>query len=89
MITAGPTYEAIDPVRFIGNRSSGKMGCELALNFANKGAKVILVLGPSYENPIHDNIIIKRVESAEEMHLESLSVFESSHIVIAVSSCRL
>ena len=86
LITAGPTYESIDPVRFIGNRSSGKMGCELALNFANKGAKVILVLGPSYENPIHDNIIIKRVESAEEMHLESFSVYESSHIVIAAAA---
>ena len=86
LITAGPTYEAIDPVRFIGNRSSGKMGCELALNFANKGAKVILVLGPSNENPIHDNITIKRVESAEEMHLESFSVFESSHIVIAAAA---
>ena len=86
LITAGPTYEAIDPVRFIGNRSSGKMGCELALNFANKGAKVMLVLGPSYEKPIHDNITIKRVESAEEMHLESLSVFECSHIVIAAAA---
>ena len=86
LITAGPTYEPIDPVRFIGNRSSGKMGCELALNFANKGAKVILVLGPSYENPIHDNIIIKRVESAEEMHLESFSVYESSNIVIAAAA---
>ena len=86
LITAGPTYEAIDPVRFIGNRSSGKMGCELALNFANKGAKVILVLGPSYENPIHDNITIKRVESAEEMHVESLSVFDKSHIVISAAA---
>ena len=86
LITAGPTYEAIDPVRFIGNRSSGKMGCELALNFANKGAKVILVLGPSYENPIHDNITIKRVESAEEMYVESLSVFEHSHIVISAAA---
>ena len=86
LITAGPTYEAIDPVRFIGNRSSGKMGCELALNFANKGAKVILVLGPSYENPIHDNISIKRVESAEEMYLESLSVFKRSDIVIAAAA---
>ena len=86
LITAGPTYEAIDPVRYIGNRSSGKMGCELALNFANKGAKVSLILGPSHENPIHDNITIKRVESAEEMHFESLSVFESSHIVIAAAA---
>jgi len=86
LITAGPTYEPIDPVRFIGNRSSGKMGCELALNFANKGANVILVLGPSNENPIHENITIKRVESAKEMYLESLSVFESSHIVIAAAA---
>tara|TARA_B100001741_G_scaffold279249_1_gene251748 strand:- start:6214 stop:7416 length:1203 start_codon:yes stop_codon:yes gene_type:complete len=86
LITAGPTYEAIDPVRYISNRSSGKMGCELALNFANKGAKVSLILGPSHENPIHDNITIKRVESAEEMHFESLSVFESSHIVIAAAA---
>ena len=86
LITAGPTYEAIDPVRFIGNRSSGKMGCELALNFANKGAKVILVLGPSYENPIHDNIIIKRVESANEMYFEAFSVFESCSIVIAAAA---
>ena len=86
LITAGPTYEAIDPVRYIGNRSSGKMGCELALNFANKGAKVSLILGPSHENPIHNNITIKRVESAEEMHFESLSVFESSNIVIAAAA---
>ena len=86
LITAGPTYEPIDPVRFIGNRSSGKMGCELALNFANKGANVILVLGPSNENPIHENITIKRVESAKEMYLESLSVFDSSHIVIAAAA---
>ena len=86
LITAGPTYEAIDPIRFIGNRSSGKMGCELALNFANKGANVILVLGPSYENPIHDNIRIKRVESAEEMYLESLSVFKRCDIVIAAAA---
>ena len=86
LITAGPTYEPIDPVRFIGNRSSGKMGCELALNFANKGANVILVLGPSNENPIHENITIKRVESAKEMYIESLSVFESSHIVIAAAA---
>lgn len=86
LITAGPTYEAIDPVRFIGNRSSGKMGCELALNFANKGAKVTIVLGPSYENPIHDNITIKRVESANEMYLESFSLYESCNIVIAAAA---
>lgn len=86
LVTAGPTYEAIDPVRFIGNRSSGKMGCELALSFARKGAKVDLVLGPSSQNPIHNNISIKRVESAEEMYQESLSKFDSSNIVVAAAA---
>ena len=46
LITAGPTYEAIDPVRFIGNHSSGKMGFDIAYEAANLGAKVILVSGP-------------------------------------------
>mgnify|MGYP001337543598 CR=1 FL=1 len=86
LVTAGPTYEAIDPVRFIGNRSSGKMGCELALSFARKGAKVDLVLGPSFQNPIHNNISIKRVESAEEMYHESLSKFDTSNIVVAAAA---
>ena len=83
LITAGPTYEAIDPVRFIGNRSSGKMGCELALNFANKGAEVMLILGPSAQNPIHNNITITRVEAAEEMYQESIKRYNDCDIVIA------
>ena len=68
LITAGPTYEAIDPVRFIGNHSSGKMGFELAKCAANLGAEVILISGPSNENINH--LLIKRidVESAQEMY---------------------
>ncbi|MAW21723.1 MAG: bifunctional phosphopantothenoylcysteine decarboxylase/phosphopantothenate--cysteine ligase CoaBC [Flavobacteriales bacterium] len=68
LVTAGPTYEAIDPVRYIGNRSSGKMGIELALECANNGAKVNLVLGPTHLECKHPNIIIHRIESAKEMY---------------------
>ncbi|MEO9257760.1 MAG: bifunctional phosphopantothenoylcysteine decarboxylase/phosphopantothenate--cysteine ligase CoaBC, partial [Crocinitomicaceae bacterium] len=67
LITAGPTYEAIDPVRFIGNHSSGKMGVELAYAFAQKGAKVHLILGPSVLSVKHKNIEVSSVESANEM----------------------
>tara|TARA_B110000444_G_C18820322_1_gene587378 strand:+ start:250 stop:1452 length:1203 start_codon:yes stop_codon:yes gene_type:complete len=82
LITAGPTHEAIDPVRYIGNRSSGKMGSALALNFANKGANVSLILGPSAENPIHQNIVITRVESAQQMFNQVMSLFNDSTIVV-------
>jgi len=67
LITAGPTYEPIDPVRFIGNRSSGKMGVALAMEYAAQGCKVSLILGPSELNPVHPLLEIVRVETAEEM----------------------
>ena len=67
LVTAGPTYEAIDPIRFIGNRSSGKMGVEIAKECARNGAKVELVLGPSNIDVKETNINIARVESAKEM----------------------
>jgi len=68
LLTAGPTYEAIDPVRFIGNHSSGKMGFELAKEAANLGAEVLLISGPSNESVNHK--LIKRIDvtSAEEMY---------------------
>ncbi len=68
LITAGPTYEAIDPVRFIGNHSSGKMGFELAKTSANLGAEVILITGVSNEKVNHS--FIKRIDvvSAQEMY---------------------
>lgn len=70
LITAGPTYEAIDPVRFIGNHSSGKMGFELAKKAANLGAEVILISGPSSETI--SNSLIKRIDvvNAEQMYNE-------------------
>lgn len=67
LINAGPTYEAIDPVRFIGNRSSGKMGMALAEAAADYGAQVHLVLGPSAVDSSHPAIRIERVESTQEM----------------------
>ena len=82
LITAGPTYEAIDPVRFIGNRSSGKMGIALALECAKNGAKVNLVLGPSHIAVKHSNISVSKVESASEMLKIVNSYFKSSDIAI-------
>lgn len=67
IITGGPTYEAIDPVRFIGNHSSGKTGVILADECANRGANVILVLGPSKETPQHKNVKLIKVQSANQM----------------------
>ena len=68
LITAGPTYEAIDPVRFIGNHSSGKMGFELAKEAAKLGAQVFLVTGPTHLNIQHSLIKVINVTSAEEMY---------------------
>jgi len=67
LITAGPTYEAIDPVRFIGNHSSGKMGFDIAKSAANLGASVILVSGPTHCEANHSLIQVVKVTSAQEM----------------------
>ncbi|MCR4828233.1 MAG: bifunctional phosphopantothenoylcysteine decarboxylase/phosphopantothenate--cysteine ligase CoaBC [Bacteroidales bacterium] len=68
LITAGPTYERIDAVRFIGNYSSGKMGFALAEELAGRGAKVVLVTGPTHLTTHHTNIERIDIESAEEMY---------------------
>ncbi|MBV2165245.1 MAG: bifunctional phosphopantothenoylcysteine decarboxylase/phosphopantothenate--cysteine ligase CoaBC [Kaistella sp.] len=83
LITAGPTYEAIDPVRFIGNHSSGKMGFSLAEEVARRGAKVILISGPSSLGISNPNIEIHRVTSAKEMFNEVFKYYEISDIAIA------
>lgn len=82
LITAGPTYEAIDPVRFIGNHSSGKMGFELAKKAANLGANVFLVTGTSNETVSHPLIQRIDVVSAEEMYQEAHKHFGSVDIAI-------
>src|SRR5260221_90953 len=82
LVTAGPTHEAIDPVRFIGNNSSGKMGYAIAEELANQGAEVNLVSGPSYLTLIHPLIKIKQVTSAEEMYEICVSFFPSTDITV-------
>lgn len=83
LITAGPTYEAIDPVRFIGNHSSGKMGFSLAEEAVKRGAKVILISGPTSQKTNHKNIEIHRVTSAKEMYDEVFKYYEKVDIAIA------
>jgi len=83
LITAGPTHEQIDPVRFIGNHSSGKMGFAIAEEAAKRGAKVILISGPSAENTNHENIAVYRVKSAKEMFSKVFEFYENVDIAIA------
>lgn len=68
LVTAGPTYEHIDPVRFIGNHSSGKMGCAIALELVERGALVDLILGPSKLKLAHPSITVHNVTTAVEMY---------------------
>ncbi|MES2764034.1 MAG: bifunctional phosphopantothenoylcysteine decarboxylase/phosphopantothenate--cysteine ligase CoaBC [Bacteroidota bacterium] len=82
LVNAGPTYEAIDPVRFIGNRSSGKMGVAIADEFAKLGADVTLVLGPSHQVPAETSVTVIRVENAEEMFNACELAFSNSDIAV-------
>jgi phosphopantothenoylcysteine decarboxylase/phosphopantothenate--cysteine ligase len=82
MITAGPTYESIDAVRFIGNFSTGKMGFALAKTASKLGANVTLITGPSSENLIDDNIKIINVVTADQMFAEVKKHFSFSDISI-------
>ena len=82
LITAGPTYEKIDPVRFIGNYSSGKMGYALALNAAERGAEVTLVSGPVNLSINHPSVKVVHVESAKEMLSACEKAFPESDIAI-------
>lgn len=82
LVTAGPTYEAIDPVRFIGNRSSGKMGYAIAEELANQGAEVLLVSGPSNLTVVNSKITRKDVESAQEMLDACMADFPEKDIIV-------
>ena len=82
LITAGPTYEKIDPVRFIGNYSSGKMGYAIAETCASEGAEVTLVSGPTSLQPRHTSIRCIRVESAQEMYEAATAQFADADITI-------
>ena len=84
LITAGPTYEKIDPVRFIGNYSSGKMGLALAQECARRGADVELVLGPVADRParLHRRIRLTEVETAQQMHDAAMSIWPDASAAI-------
>ncbi|WP_248723410.1 bifunctional phosphopantothenoylcysteine decarboxylase/phosphopantothenate--cysteine ligase CoaBC [Seonamhaeicola sp. ML3] len=82
LITAGPTYEAIDPVRFIGNHSSGKMGFEIARAAANLGAQVFLVTGPTHQKTTHSLIKVLPVTSAEEMYAQAHKHYKDVDVAI-------
>lgn len=86
LVTAGPTYEAIDPVRFIGNHSSGKMGFAIAEAMANHGAKVNLVTGPTHQHTNHPLISVKKVISAEEMYAVCSTVFPEVDIAVLAAA---
>ena len=86
LITAGPTYEAIDPVRFIGNHSSGKMGYDLALCAANYGASVILISGPTQMSISHELVQVININSAEEMFVQCHNYFKTSDVFIGAAA---
>lgn len=86
LITAGPTYEAIDPVRFIGNHSSGKMGFDIANEAANKGAEVILITGPTHLNVKNASIQLIRVISAQDMYDACHQFYTNVDVAIAAAA---
>jgi len=86
MVTAGPTYEPIDPVRFIGNRSSGKMGVAIAEDLASRGAKVQLILGPSKLNPEHPLIEVINVKTAQDMYEAASSRFDKTDVAVLAAA---
>ena len=86
LITAGPTYEAIDPVRFIGNHSSGKMGYELAAAAKEAGAEVILISGPTHLQNPNPDIKLIRVQSAQQMFDAAMENYDSVDVAIAAAA---
>ncbi len=86
LVTAGPTYEAIDPVRFVGNHSSGKMGFDIASEALSLGAKVYLVSGPTALSLSHSNLEIVRVQSCSQMFDACMKVYDDCDVAIAAAA---
>lgn len=86
LVTAGPTFEPIDPVRFIGNRSTGKMGIAIALQCARRGAKVHLVLGPTSITVTHNSISVHRVQTAAEMLQVCVNLFPAADLTFMAAA---
>ncbi len=86
LVSAGPTFEPIDPVRFIGNHSSGKMGIALAHELASRGARVVLVAGPGVQAPLAAGIEVVRVNTAEEMFAACVDRFPSCDLAVMAAA---
>lgn len=86
LVTAGPTFEPLDPVRFIGNHSSGKMGIALAEQLAAQGAEVTLVLGPTDFKPVNQAIKVVPVMSAQEMYEACARIFPKTDIAVLAAA---
>ena len=86
LITAGPTYEPIDPVRYIGNHSSGKMGYAIANEAASQGAEVILISGPADDLAIHPGVTLVQTKTADDMHTACLRHFEDCNILVMAAA---
>ncbi len=86
LVTAGPTYEPIDPVRFIGNHSSGKMGIALARELQARGAEVTLVLGPVAGDWTLPGIVVKRVMTADQMYEACMNIFPGSDVAVMAAA---
>lgn len=86
IVTAGPTYEPIDPVRFIGNHSSGKMGLAIARELHNRGADVTLIMGPSQLGFSANGISVINVTTAEEMFIAANEIFEKTDIAVMAAA---
>ena len=86
MVTAGPTYESIDPVRFIGNHSTGKMGFDIAIQAANMGAEVVLISGPTHLQIDHALVTVVPVVSAQEMYDACHQYYNAMDVAIAAAA---
>ena len=86
MFQQGPTYEQIDPVRFIGNQSSGKMGIAIAQELHNRGADVTLVMGPSNLSFSENGLKMVRVKTAEEMYEACNKLFDDTDIAVMAAA---
>jgi phosphopantothenoylcysteine decarboxylase / phosphopantothenate---cysteine ligase len=86
LVTAGPTYEPIDPVRFIGNHSSGKMGMAIARELQARGAEVTLVLGPVKSDISLPGVVIKKVNTAEQMYQACITSFPEADITVMAAA---
>ena len=86
LVTAGPTYEPIDPVRFIGNHSSGKMGIAIAKELYNRGANVTLILGPTPIDTAFNGISLISVKTAGQMYTASIDAFDTADLAIMAAA---